>query len=441
MKRPDKSLKNTIKNITLVVLVLLLGVLTVLAWDVGLLGGGVQLGAQPLEWLQSRLPMGDGGYVQRAGETPAASPVRIAMTTEDGQMIGAAYQEAQTSALLEPVRPLWADAIVQAGAFVQADEQSLKTALEGDTMLLEYAGRIPISLLAGWFGGETKEGMEPCAGTLVLTADGALFVRDPKDGVIYLAQTTVDAAQWASVRTSVAASPCSYAAQQPGAHFEKLYPETLLMQDSAAYEIHTARAPDFWATDTEESLQRLLEAFQYDVNLQSFSEEEGDTQVFVDSYSSLRVSTDGTVRFKATSVSNGIRAYQAGEAEGVNAVAAQVDRAQKLLVSALRAVGSKTQPTLLSMSADAQTGNTTLVFSQTLGGVPIIDSELARLEFSGSMLTSAELHLSVFEPTGESLYVLPAAQVAAASAAGRKSYVVAYQSAQDGRLLPGAYLR
>ena len=89
--------KNTCKNIALVVLVLLMGVLTVLAWSVGLLAGGNVAGMSTLTQFQALLPLGDGGYVRRASETAAAYPVRIAMSSDDG-LVGAVAASAAASA-------------------------------------------------------------------------------------------------------------------------------------------------------------------------------------------------------------------------------------------------------------------------------------------------------------------------------------------------------
>lgn len=438
-----KMFKNTCKNIALVVLVLLMGVLTVLAWSVGLLAGGNVAGMSPLTQFQALLPLGDGGYVRRASETAAAYPVRIAMSSDDG-LVGAVYQEALGAALYDTLRPILAEGLTHAEAFAETTDSTLQKALDGKTIVAEYAGKVPLSLLAGWFGGSVREENRSLhAGTLVLTHDGLLFLRDGSDGTLYYAHTKLDTTVWDRVASVVSASACDYAGLLPQEDYRKLHPETLLLQEPQAFPIYTVRPANFRDAAPGESLQRLLSAFSYDPLQRAYEEDQGATQVFVGDASALRVSNDGTVRYKATSVSNGIYAYQDGEMQANNALAARVDFAQELLASALGAIGSSAPGMLQELRYDQISGNWLVTFTQTLGGVPVrpaANGVAARFEFSGGLLVSAELHLRVYTSTGEKLYVLPAKQAGAAANAAGKGYVVAYQIGQDGRALAQAYL-
>ncbi len=438
-----KVLKNTCKNIVLVVLVLLMGVLTVLAWSVGLLSGGNFAGMSPLTQLQTLLPLGDGGYVRRASETAAAYPVRIAVSGDHG-LTGAVYQEALGVALYDTLRPILAEGLTHAEAFAETTDSTLQKALDGKTIVADYAGKVPLSLLAGWFGGSVREENRSLhAGTLVLTHDGLLFLRDGSDGTLYYARTKLDTTVWDRAASMVSASACDYAGVLPQEDYGKLRPETLLLREPQAFPIYTVRAANFRDAAPGESMQRLLSAFSYDPLQRAYEENNGATQVFVGDASALRVSNDGTVRYKATSVTGGLYAYQDSEMQENNALAARVDFAQELLYGALGAIGSSAPGMLQELRYDQVTGNWLVTFTQTLSGVPVRPSAngaAARFEFSGGLLVSAELHLRVYAATGEKLYILPAAQAGATANAAGKGYAASYQIGQDGRALAQAYL-
>ncbi len=438
-----KLLKNTCKNIALVVLVLLMGVLTVCAWGAGLLASGNTARMSPLAQLLALLPTGDGGYVRHVSETAAAYPVRLAISGEDG-LVGATYQDALGTVLYDALRPLLADGLTHAEPFVQATDSALQKALRGKTIAAEYAGKVPLSLLAGWFGGSVRaENRNLHTGTFVLTRDGLLFLRDGTDGTLYYARTKLDTAVWDRVASTVSASSCDYAGLLPQEDYGKLHPETLLPGEPQAFPIYTVRAANFRDAAPGESMQRLLTAFFYDPLQRAYEEDSGATQVFVGDASALRVSGDGTVRYKATSVTGGLYAYQDGEMREDNALAARVEFAQEILSGVLGSIGSSAPGMLQEIRYDEASGNWIVTFTQTLSGVPVrtaASGAAARFEFSGGLLVSAELHLLVYEATGEKLYVVPAKQAGAAAYAAGKGYVVAYQIGQDGRALAHAYL-
>lgn len=443
MKKRQGSLKNHLKNLVLVLLTLLLALLVALNWGTGL-GRDNAPADSFFAQVYALLPMGDGGYIQRAGDTPAAYPSGIAMTAGDG-LRGASYNETAEGSLYESVRPLWADALAGARSFEKAEEAALQEALRGDTLFLSYNSSLPLSLLAGWMGADPAHTDSRSVASLVLTRGGVLYVRDGADGMLYrtVGGVKVDAGVWERVAAGVTAPPCSYAGTLDTQVYGALLPETLVPEGAAAYDVLQARMPAFGDPASGDSLQTLLGAFSYDPYVTNYSENDGATQVFVENYSALRVSQDGQVRFKANSLSGGLPAYQEGEVDAAGALAAQVDYAHEVLNAALGAVGSTIPAELESVRLDAESGAWNVQFNQTVGGLPVRRADgqpLARFTFQDGMLVAAELSLRDYVSTGEKLYVLPVAQAAAAlDGASQYGYVVAYTDDGSGRLLPAAY--
>lgn len=224
-----------------------------------------------------------------------------------------------------------------------------------------------------------------------------------------------------------------------------LFPETLLTADPMAYSVLKASPPTFGDPNSGDSMQTLLEAFGYSAYVQSYTEDNGTTQVFVENYGTLRVHQDGTVDYRASSVTEGLSAYQSDEYSQESAFAAQLDFAQRLLDASLRAIGT-TAPMLQlqSITQGEQEFVRVLEFGLSMSGVPIYQASgsFARLEFHGRMLVSARMRLRRFSTDGEMLYVLPPRQTAATGTVEQpRRYRIAYLEKDEGRLLATAYLQ
>lgn len=224
-----------------------------------------------------------------------------------------------------------------------------------------------------------------------------------------------------------------------------LFPETLLTADPMAYSVLKASPPTFGDPNSGDSMQTLLEAFGYSAYVQSYTEDNGTTQVFVENYGTLRVHQDGTVDYRASSVTEGLSAYQSDEYSQESAFAAQLDFAQRLLDASLRAIGT-TAPMLQlqSITQGEQEFVRVLEFGLSMSGVPIYQASgsFARLEFHGRMLVSARMRLRRFSTDGEMLYVLPPRQTAATGNVEQpRRYRIAYLEKDEGRLLATAYLQ
>lgn len=441
--KKQKSFKNTLKNTALVVLTLLLAVLVTLNWGTGLSRDDIPSDS-PLAQIYALLPFGDNGYAQRAGDTPAAYPSGIAMTAADG-LRGTVYNEAAEGGLYDAVCPLWAAALADVQGFEIAPKDELRTALSGeDTLLLAYNCSLPLRLLAGWMGADGSRVAEHDVSALVLTRSGTLFVRDGENGLLYRAQeqVPVDKAAWDKAASGVSAPLCAYAGTLEQTDYGALLPETLVPSAPAAYDILQTRVPAFGDPSSGDSLQTLLKAFGYDPYVKSYTENE--SQIFVENFSSLRVSRDGVVSFQANSLNGALAVYQEGEAGHAEEPAAEIEYAHEVLSAALGAIGSVIPAELQNIGYDSDEGVWNLEFSQTVGGVMIRrqDTPLARFTFQGGALVAAKFSLRDYIPTGEKLFVLPVRQAAAALRQdGQQQYIVAYTDEGSGRLTAAAYGR
>ena len=109
MKGAQHSAKNTAKNISLIVLVVMLGVLCAANWL-----AGMNIAQMPADNLLRRaydhLFGGAVGYELRSSGVSAAEPAQLALTV-DGQLYGVQYNMTDIDAGLAAVRPVWTQAL------------------------------------------------------------------------------------------------------------------------------------------------------------------------------------------------------------------------------------------------------------------------------------------------------------------------------------------
>ena len=221
MRGAKRSAKNTAKNISLLVLCGLMGVLCAVNWLMGL--NIAQMPADSaLRRLHDRFVGGAVGYEIRSSGVSAADPAQMALTV-DGKLYGVQYNLTDIDAGITATRSLWSQALTGEG-LRPADESELCTALRsGSCALLRYHGAIPMQSIAGWLGGSWKDNDRLQVETLVYAAGvQRLFVR-MADGRLYAADAAVSQNALGEAQKNFRGLSCSFAGDAYA-----VYPETLL---------------------------------------------------------------------------------------------------------------------------------------------------------------------------------------------------------------------
>lgn len=421
MNQAGHSVKNTAKNVSLIVLVLLLGILCAANWL-----AGMNIDQMPADNLLRRaydhVFGGAVGYELRSSGVAAAEPAQLALTT-DGQLYGVQYSLTDIDAGLEAVRPLWA-AVLSDGELEQAEEAELVAALRaGDCALLRYHGAIPLSVAAGWMGGSWQSDL--AVETLVYTAgSGRLFVRTDT-GALYAAAADADESVLHAAQQGFRGLPCQFSGEAYA-----VYPETLLFdRETLSLPLLKAGSIDLFDPQSGTGLEDLLDAFGFTPYANYYSEQNDRVRVFVDDVSTLRVNAAGLIQY-AAGADGTVRAYDAGEAAGHAALDAQLDCARTILDTAVRAGETDTHASLYAVQRNGD--RTTLVFLQMYGGVPVLgDNDFATFVFENGSLTSATIRLQRFHADEVRRTVLPARQAAAGAQGETRSLMVAYRSDGD----------
>ncbi len=430
MKQTGRSVKNTAKNISLVALAALMGILSVANWLTGM-----NIEQMPSDNLLRRahgkLFGGVSGYEIRASGVAAAEPAQLALSV-DGTLYGVQYSPVEMDAAMETMRPVWAAALA-GGELEKASEEELAAALRaGDCALIHYHGAIPLGTVAGWMGGKWEKDL--AVETLVYTAATAqVFVRAGA-GTLYVAEAQVDGGIFAAAQQGFRGLGCQFSGEAYA-----VYPETLLFEnETLALPQLKLGAINLFDPQNGTGLERLLSAFGFTSSANYYLEKKEQMRVFVDDVSTLRVNAAGLVQYAAAGADSTVRAYDEGEASEWAALDAQLDCARLILDAATRAGETDTHASLYTVQQAG--GRTTLVFLQTFGGVPVLgERDFATFVFDGGSLSSATIRLQRFEPEEVRQTVLPARQAAASAEGDARGLMVAYRSTEENRFVPGRF--
>lgn len=332
------------------------------------------------------------------------------------------------------MQSLWAQ-VLAGGDLTAATEDELNAALRaGDCAELRYHGAIPLGAVAGWMGGSWKDGGDTNVEALVYAAGvERLFVRT-SDGALYAAAAKSDKSTLQSAQDAFRGQPCKFSSEAYA-----VYPETLLFDNEAlSLPLLNTDAINLFSTRSGTGLEDLLEAFGFTAYADFYAEQNDQVRVFIDNVSTLRVHATGLLQYAAAAENTTVRAYDEGEVSGQSALDAQMDCARLILDAALRAGETDTHASLYA--AKQEDGQTTLVFLQMYGGVPVLgENDFATFTFEGGALVSATIRLQRFAAQDTSRIILPARQAAAGAMGEACSLMVAYRAQEDGTYVPARF--
>lgn len=289
------------------------------------------------------------------------------------------------------------EALGSAKGFDPASEADFAAALEGEVLYFGYEGELPLALLSGWMG-SSLDSLEK-TDLLLLTEKGKLFVHDA-DGY-RCASAHANPAAWREAMRELSAGACSFAAQREDGLADNVRPDTLLFEsESATAEQMSVRYPGYLDGQGGSDLTALLEAFAYDPYVRTYDEDKGSTLVFVENFSTLHVSADGSVIFNTSALEGGLEAYIAGEVEQDEVLRLQTDFAYTLLREVQGSMSDSSQAMLFDVE-ERDDNVCVLSFIQLVGGIPVeAGTPFAWFEFQGNKMIEAQFHLRTLEPTG-----------------------------------------
>lgn len=427
---------NLVKNLLLVLLTLLMAALMVVIWFRTLSWEDIPVDSRFGQFYM-RMAYGSAStFALRTEQTPAAYPIEIAVRC-GRRMVGAQNDESGVDALYEQYQEVIREALSAAhGAAEAGDEDAFLKALAGDCIFFRYHSALPVNLLFQWLAGTQDAPRDASVSAFLIAEDGTVWMRDSENGLLCFS-ADVDAAGWGKRLEDTIFQDCAFLGSR--AAQSGLLPETLIFETRRqAFSAMETGTPAYLENNGVDSLQTVLEAFEYNAAVGNYMD--GETRIFVNNNSTLRVGADGKIAFRATSMTGGIEAYREGEATEEGELSLRVGVAQSVIEQIQKSYTTDASVYLCAVHQDEATGRFRMQFRYLCNGVPVMGEigRCATVEFLQNTLVSAEISARTFLASEELHYLVPCAQVLEMAGAEDVRVPIGYFE-EDGVLRPRRY--
>lgn len=359
--------------------------------------------------------------------TPAASPIKIALRTPNGTyMPEAAVREE----VLQQIERICGEALGSAGARTELTEEAYLALLRAPSVLLAYDTELPFSLLRAWAGYEYA-GIDATVRRFVLAEDaGAVVIAfwDEATRTYACLKTAADADRLVRLCAGEYESNAVFGFEN--SVLSGLAPdEPILLAAQKLPELSVA-LPAF--VTAGELPRELLEGFSLNPYLSKVYPESDGTLVYIEDYNALRMTPAGELRYRV-STGRGIELLPPGEQSAQ--LTETVEKARALAVSLWNLSGASGTLSLAQIK-NGENGALELSFSASYNGFPICDRSAAYLIVRDGAVDYLDLLPRVLTE-GANMTLLPGLQLAAAlPQQGDARPAVRYLQIRDGVLTP-----
>lgn len=409
MKKPRPRRRDFVQNAAIVLLALFA---VVLFTQTQLYSLGTSAGAEYLDYFL------DGDAAQASSDpseilTGFSAPVRIAVTGVYGGRYGSTAMTTGDEEF-EPLGSLLRETLGSAQAFEPCLLADFLLALTGSSVYYDFLEPLPLSVLAGLAAASWEEdGLSARRLAIAAGADGgvALYIWDG-EGACFRCGSAVSSGELSRIVNGYEFNGAMFAFDD--AALTALSPCSLLPAEPP-------ELPELTASVSLPSTETLLSALGFYPRTNSRYPEPDGTEVITEGNRILRVSADGTVRYRGGG-ENTLAISADGEIPTVSEAAAGVWTLLNNLLSPY------TGEARLYLQNIRQTETSVILsFGFQINGVPIRTADgsaAAQATLSGSSVTALVLRFRQYTGTGESSSLLPLRQtlgIAAESSGGELS--------------------
>lgn len=424
MDEKRRSRRDFLQNIAIVLLSLSA---VLLMARTQLYTAGIHTGSGYLRYLA-----GDSGHASDSPQAALAAlsaPVRLAVTGAYGGRYGNTALTS-TDGEFVPVSSLLREALNSVQSFSPCERREFLSALGGTSVYCDFLEPLPLPVLAGLVGAESHS--RETARRILLSArgEGGAILYLWGEGDTCLRGTSVLPLETLSSAVNnyeLNGALFAMDGQVPGS--EKLSPCSL-------FPLELPELPRLSAVSSLPDSSALLSALGFYPRTNSRYTESGGVEVVTDGGRSLRLSPDGTIRYRggeepALTVPSAVQTPTLVEAvTGAHA-----------LLSGLPGI-SDAGAALYLQSVRQTEDKTVVAFGFQYGGIPIRLSgggSAAEVTLSGNTVSSLTLRFRQYESTGEICLLLPLRQ-ALAIAAGHEDSELSIGYVDSGALVSACWL-
>lgn len=400
MDQRQRRRRDFLQNITIVLLTLSA---VFLFAQTQLYSLGVDAGSGYLRYLSA--PQAP-AVSETAALTSLSAPVRLAVTGVYGGRYGSVALTT-TDEAFEPVGGLLREALRSVQSLTPCETEDILSALEGTSVYFDFLEPLPLPVLAGLVGASLDSGIS--ARRLVISARGeseaVLYLWDGASDC-RLGHTSISAAELEGVVGGYELNGASFAMDGAG-------PESARMEACSLFPLEPPELPVLAVSAALPDEDALLTALGFYPRTNSRYTESGGVDVVTDGDRTLRLSPDGSIRYR----SGGDPALSIAAAGEIPTVTEAAMGTGALLNSLLAAQTSEAGLYLRGIR-ETETA-TVLTYGWQYSGVPIrLDrgGAAAEVTLSGSVVSMLTLRFRQYTDTGELSLLLPLRQALAIAA-------------------------
>lgn len=338
--------------------------------------------------------------------TSLSAPVQLAVTGIYGGRYGSVTLTTADEAF-EPVGGLLREALRSVQGFSPCEQSEFLETLSGTSVYCDFLEPLPMPVLAGLVGASLDSGI--AVRRLVLSpqgTDGAALYLWCEGDSCRRGDSAVSTEELDLVVSGYELNGARFAMDGEGSETAGLTPCSLLPPEAPTL-------PVLSSASALPGSDMLLSALGFYPRTNSRYMESGGVEVITDGDRTLRLSPDGSIRYR----SGGDPALTIASAGEAPTVTEAVMGASTLLNSLL---SGQTSEAVLYLKGVRQTESATLLsFGWQYGGVPIRmdrDDSAAEVTLSGGTVSGLTLHFRQYTDTGETSLLLPLRQALAIAA-------------------------
>lgn len=336
--------------------------------------------------------------------TSLSAPVRLAVTGVYGGRYGSVALTTADEAF-EPVGGLLREALRSVQTFSPCEREEFLGALNGTSVYCDFLEPLPLPVLAGLVGASLDSGMSVRRLVISLRGSGgaALYLWCEGD-VCQRGTSAISAEELDQVVSGY---------ELNGAYFalDSEEPEAAGVTPCSLFPLELPALPVLSSAAALPGSDALLSALGFYPRTNSRYTESGGVEVITDGDRTLRLSPDGSIRYRSGG-DPALTIASAGEEPTVTEAVMGVNT----LLSTLLA--GQTSEAVLYLKGVRQTESATLLsFGWQSGGVPIRqDDSAAEVTLSGGVVSGLTLRFRQYTATGETSLLLPLRQALAIAA-------------------------
>ncbi len=347
----------------------------------------------------------------RRGE--ASKPVFISVTGSGGGHYGVKYSSAESFSIYDDTGNILGEALGSAGTPFEISKTEWQNALKSPGIFYDYLNPVPLSALSFWLVSDVSDGVTGRSVRRICISCGeednvSLFFIDEATGRFYKSKTAADCASVTGYLDKYLPNGARFAFELMPL-YKGLDPYSIILSETPLSAVYRADNP----VSSLISLDDIVLSFGISPYSESHYTETDGTEVYIETYGSLRIGPGGRVVYKGFNTINEKLAIDDTDISSI------LEGARSFVSSTIGSCSGEAEIYLTDLSISGQEYSLTFGYYVNSTPVYLYDTGFAaNLTVENGCITGASLNFRVYFKSDEVTCILPEEQAAAIVSGG-----------------------